>query len=222
MRTTHTTKGGAKDEEAVRLEEEDTAASKVNPTTTKLMRIVWIPKWIWDYIFIERLNIYSYILLLHFIATFYVTVASNSGESLSSLSCLLSAPACCSFVSCHSSSAASASRHATASLPVVTPPLFAPPLLAVPFFISGTVASCSTRPFFMSPFIATGMSPIRWCHHLSLCNGLFLLLRPLVGAKRGKPIIMPTDAPAPHKKVSWQDTLFPRKPLADMDLWPDP
>ena len=44
MRTTHTTKGGAKDEEAVRLEEEDTAASKVNPTTTKLMRIVWIPK----------------------------------------------------------------------------------------------------------------------------------------------------------------------------------
>ena len=102
------------------------------------------------------------------------------GESLSSLSCLLSAPTCCSVASCHPSSAASASWHTTASLPAVPPPLLAPLPLVVPFFISGTVASCSTQLFFTSPFFATGTSPICWHHHLSLCNGLFLLLCPLV------------------------------------------
>ena len=44
MTTTHTTEGGAEEEEAVRLKEEDTAASKVNLTATNLMRIVWVPK----------------------------------------------------------------------------------------------------------------------------------------------------------------------------------
>ena len=69
------------------------------------------------------------------------------GESLSSLSCLLSAPTCCSVASCHPSSTASASRHTTASLPAVPPPLLAPLPHVVPFFISGTVASRSTRLF---------------------------------------------------------------------------
>ena len=44
MMTTHATEGGAKEEEAVRLKEEDTAASKVNLMATNLMRIVWVPK----------------------------------------------------------------------------------------------------------------------------------------------------------------------------------
>jgi hypothetical protein len=28
----------------------------------------------------------------------------------------------------------------------------------------------------------------------------------------------PTEAPTSHKKVSWRDALFPRRPLVDVDL----
>ncbi len=31
------------------------------------------------------------------------------------------------------------------------------------------------------------------------------------------PTDKPTEAPTPHKKVSWRDTLFPRRTLVDMD-----
>jgi hypothetical protein len=44
MTTTHTTEGGAEEEGGVCLKERGTAALKVNPTATKLMRIVWVPK----------------------------------------------------------------------------------------------------------------------------------------------------------------------------------
>ena len=42
-------------------------------------------------------------------------------------------------------------------------------------------------------------------------------VRGCVGTKGVKSTDTPTDAPTPHKKVSWRDTLFPRKPLADVD-----
>ena len=39
----------------------------------------------------------------------------------------------------------------------------------------------------------------------------------VVGTKGVKPTDTPTEAPTPHKKVSWQDALFPRRPLVDVD-----
>ena len=39
-----------------------------------------------------------------------------------------------------------------------------------------------------------------------------------VGTKGMKPTDRATEAPTPHKKVSWQDALFPRRPLVDVDL----
>jgi hypothetical protein len=43
-------------------------------------------------------------------------------------------------------------------------------------------------------------------------------LRGCVGTKGVKPTDTPTDALTPHKKVSWRDSLFPRRPLVDVDL----
>jgi hypothetical protein len=38
-----------------------------------------------------------------------------------------------------------------------------------------------------------------------------------VGTKKVKPTDTLTEAPTPHKKVSWRDALFPRRPSVDMD-----
>jgi hypothetical protein len=38
-----------------------------------------------------------------------------------------------------------------------------------------------------------------------------------VGTKGVKPTDTPTEAPTPHKKVSWWDALFPCRPLVDVD-----
>jgi hypothetical protein len=38
-----------------------------------------------------------------------------------------------------------------------------------------------------------------------------------VGTKGVKPTNMPTEAPTPHKKVSWRDALFPRRTLVNVD-----
>ena len=42
--------------------------------------------------------------------------------------------------------------------------------------------------------------------------------RGCVGTKGVKPTDTPTELPTHHEKVSWRDVLFPRKPLADVDL----
>ena len=41
--------------------------------------------------------------------------------------------------------------------------------------------------------------------------------RGCVGTKGVKPTDTPTEAPTPHKKVSWRDALFPRRTLVDVD-----
>jgi hypothetical protein len=38
-----------------------------------------------------------------------------------------------------------------------------------------------------------------------------------VGTMGVKPTNMPTEAPTPHKKVSWRDALFPLRTLVDVD-----
>jgi hypothetical protein len=62
------------------------------------------------------------------------------------------------------------------------------------------------------PFLNNSLSPMKPRVFLTTPS-----LRGGVGTKGVKPTDTPTEAPTPHKKVSWWDALFPRRPLVDVD-----
>ena len=62
------------------------------------------------------------------------------------------------------------------------------------------------------PFLNNSLSPMK--PRVSLTTPS---LRGCVGTKGVKPTDMPTEVPTPHKKVSWRDALFPRRPLVNVD-----